>query len=30
MIPEVTSQPILDPDLATPGHLCWAWPVREL
>ena len=29
-IPEVTSRPVLDPDLATPGHLFRAWPAREL
>ena len=22
---EVTSWPVLNPDLATPSHLCWAW-----
>ena len=27
-IPEVTSWPVLDPDLATPGHLRWVWPRR--
>ena len=23
-IPEVTSRPVLDPDLPTFGHICWA------
>ena len=27
-IPEVTSWPVLDADLATPGHLRWVWPTR--
>mgnify|MGYP001794777016 CR=1 FL=1 len=27
---KVTSWPVLDPDLATPGHLRWALPAREL
>ena len=30
MTPEVISWPVLDPDLATPSHLCWAWPAQEL
>ena len=29
-IPDVTSWPILDPDLATPSHLRWAWLTRVL
>ena len=27
---EVMSWPVLDPDLATPGHFCLAWLAREL
>ena len=30
MIPRVTSLAVLDPHLATPGHLCLALPAREL
>ena len=29
MIPEVMSRLVLDPDLAAPSHLCWAWPTWE-
>ena len=24
------SRPVLEPDLAAPGHLCWVWPAWEL
>ena len=25
----MTSRPVLDPDLATSGYLCWAWPAQD-